>query len=54
MDSIDVESLKELPMEKLSEIARAAAKALQDKKFAAKHFAHSFFNNLNQPITNLH
>lgn len=32
MDSIDVGSLKELPMEKLSEIAKAAAKALQDKK----------------------
>lgn len=30
------------------------AKALQDKKFAAKHLAHYFFNNLNQPITNLH
>jgi len=35
-------------------MAASQVKALQDKKFAAKHFAHSFFNNLNQPITNLH
>jgi hypothetical protein len=30
------------------------AKALQGKKLAAKHLAHYFFNDLNQPITNLH
>lgn len=32
MDNIDVDVLKELPMDRLSEIATAAMKAMQDRK----------------------